>query len=155
MMALPVSARQTRTPRSSSHASFSPPLSPSSSEIRTESQAWFTRYVTAHGMSASCSAMLTRRCGVRSTRKIYAEVNYHNDVLELYQRCIDVLEFADIESQLDSPSIIASLSQPYDPVPSAAPSTVSHASAPAPSSVSAAPSSTLGLRYGATHRSAL
>jgi hypothetical protein len=54
-------------------------------------------------------------------------VNYHNDVLELYQRCIDVLEFADIESRLDS-----SHSHQYDAVPS--PSTVSS-------------TSTVGLRY--------
>lgn len=99
MMALPVATRQTRTPRTSSHASSTPPRSPSSSEIRTESQTWFSR----------------------SARKIYAEVNYHNDVLELYQRCIDVLEFADIESRLDS-----SHSHQYDAVPS--PSTVSSTS---------------------------
>jgi hypothetical protein len=75
-------------------------------------------------------SQLFLRTSTRSARKIYAEVNYHNDVLELYQRCIDVLEFADIESKLDS-----SQSQQYD------------SSAPSPSTVSSASStSTVGLR---------
>ncbi|ELR20861.1 BTB/POZ domain containing protein [Acanthamoeba castellanii str. Neff] len=106
--------------------STDPPLATGSPDAGYHSQ---MKDRKSHNLHIRCEAKTTKNLAEtesqtwfsRSARKIYAEVNYHNDVLELYQRCIDVLEFADIESRLDS-----SHSHQYDAVPS--PSTVSSTS---------------------------